>query len=75
MPLGRRTYGRQKILWVINHIPEMPMREVRVVTPLHTACVQKDTGTRHRQKLIDLATDIADIDVGCVCVSHIHQSV
>ena len=52
---------------------ETPVGIIGVVHPVNTAGVEKQAGTRLNQKLIHLAADVTQIDVGSTCIAHVYR--
>ena len=58
---------------VIDDRPGPPMGIVGIMRMIDTMAVQEQTGTRYSKKLINLAADIAKIDIRHVGVGHIRR--
>jgi hypothetical protein len=56
-----------------NHGPGAPVRIARIANVDWSMRVEEDRGPRAPKKLIDLAADVTEIDVGCFRIGHVRR--
>src|SRR3546814_10343062 len=60
---------------IVDHVAERPEEIIGIADPIDLMRVEKQARARGGEKLVNLAADIAEIDIGAARIAHVEQAV